>query len=91
MLSGEKPLGKDGHDPSQLAIQVLSPREAEVLAMTADGLTNSQIAAQLGITVHSVKFHLASVFRKLSVGNRTEAAVAYLRSQPSGTTLREVD
>lgn len=63
---------------------VLSSRELEVLAMTSDGCTNSETAERLGVTVHAVKFHLASVYRKLGVANRTEAAVAYLRSG-SGT------
>lgn len=59
----------------------LSPRELEVLVMMSRGLTNAEIAAELGKTVHAVKFHLASIFRKLGVANRTEAAVAFLRSQ----------
>ena len=48
--------------------------------MTAQGLTNAEIADELRLTIHSVKFHLASIYRKLSVANRTEAAVAYLRA-----------
>jgi DNA-binding NarL/FixJ family response regulator len=57
----------------------LSGRESEVLQMTALGLTNRQIAERLGVTVHAIKFHLASIYRKLGVANRTEAAVLYLR------------
>ena len=56
----------------------LTPRELEVLREASLGRTNAQVAATLGVTVHAVKFHLASVFRKLGVRNRTEAAVAYL-------------
>ena len=74
---GESREGESRED----GLEALSPRESEVLAMTAQGLTNSQMAAQLGVTVHSIKFHLASIFRKLGVANRTEAAVAYLRIQ----------
>jgi len=48
--------------------------------MTADGMTNTQIAAALGLTVHGVKFHLASVYRKLAVANRTEAAAFFIRN-----------
>lgn len=55
----------------------LSPREAEVLEMATHGLTNTQIASDLGVSVHAVKFHLASVYRKLGVSNRTEAAVLF--------------
>jgi amino acid adenylation domain-containing protein len=55
----------------------LTPREAEVLRMIAQGLTNSEVAARLGVTVHAVKFHLSHVYRKLGVSNRTEAAVVF--------------
>jgi DNA-binding NarL/FixJ family response regulator len=71
--------------------EVLSARELEVLEMAALGLTNCQIAARLCVTVHGVKFHLAGIYRKLGVTNRTEAAVAYLRaggpSAPADTGL----
>ncbi len=50
--------------------------------MTARGYSNRGIAVELGITVHAVKFHLGSIFRKLGVVNRTEAAVAYLQDFP---------
>lgn len=56
----------------------LSTREAEVLAMASWGLTNNEIAGRLHVTVHAVKFHLAAVYRKLEVANRTEAAAVYL-------------
>lgn len=49
--------------------------------MIATGLTNSQIAKGLGVSIHAVKFHLASVYRKLGVANRTEAAVALLEGR----------
>jgi DNA-binding CsgD family transcriptional regulator len=66
----------------------LSARELEVLEMAALGLTNAEIAVRLAITVHAIKFHLASIYRKLGVGNRTEAAVAFLelRHQQSPVT-----
>lgn len=47
--------------------------------MASLGLTNEQVATRLNVTVHAVKFHLASIYRKLGVTNRTEAAVVYLR------------
>ena len=52
--------------------------------MASRGLTNSQVGANLNLSVHAVKFHLASIYRKLHVSNRTEAAVVYLRSQNDG-------
>jgi DNA-binding CsgD family transcriptional regulator len=69
-----------GKSPELVALEALSPRESEVLEMTATGLTNAEIAVQLNVTVHSIKFHLASIYRKLGVANRTEAAVVYLRA-----------
>lgn len=57
----------------------LSSRELQVLEMASLGLTNVQVAQRLSVSVHAIKFHLAAVYRKLGVANRTEAAVAYLR------------
>jgi DNA-binding CsgD family transcriptional regulator len=67
----------------------LTPREIEVLDLASLGMTNQQIADRLGVTVHAVKFHLAGVYRKLGVANRTEAVVQRLRAQPS-PTLAEI-
>jgi DNA-binding CsgD family transcriptional regulator len=50
--------------------------------MASHGLTNRQIAGQLSVTVHAVKFHLAGVYRKLGVNNRTEAVVVLLTAAP---------
>ena len=58
----------------------LSPRELEILSLAATGETNREIGQQLGLTVHAVKFHLASVYRKLGVANRTEAAVVFVNA-----------
>lgn len=60
------------------ALTSLTRREREVLRRIAVGETNAQIATGLGITVHAVKFHLGSVFRKLEVPNRTMAASIFL-------------
>jgi DNA-binding CsgD family transcriptional regulator len=49
--------------------------------MTSRGLTNTQMSALLHVSVHAVKFHLSSIYRKLGVSNRTEAAVVHLRRQ----------
>jgi DNA-binding CsgD family transcriptional regulator len=57
----------------------LSPRETEVLELLSSGLTNLEIAARLDVGIHAVKFHLASIYRKLGVGNRTEATSVYFR------------
>lgn len=57
----------------------LTPRETEVLRMLAEGLANKQIAGRLGISEHTVKFHVASVYTKLGVASRTEAVRAGVR------------
>ena len=54
-------------------IESLTPREQEVLSLVADGLRNREIAERLGITEHTVKFHLAAVFGKLGATSRTDA------------------
>jgi DNA-binding CsgD family transcriptional regulator len=63
-------------------LSALISREVEVLERTSGGGTNAQVADELGIKVHAVKFHLSSLFRKLGVKNRTETAALYLRNAP---------
>jgi len=55
--------------------QDLSPRETEVLILVANGLANKQIARELGISQKTVKAHLVSVFQRIGVSDRTQAAV----------------
>jgi DNA-binding CsgD family transcriptional regulator len=62
-------------------VGVLSPRELEVLQLISSGMTNGEVAVRLHVTVHAVKFHLAAIYRRLGVSNRTEAAVTYLHAQ----------
>lgn len=57
----------------------LTPRELEVLTMMAEGLGNRAIARSLGISVHTVKFHVAAVLDKLSARSRAEAVAVGLR------------
>ena len=53
----------------------LTPREAEVLGLVRAGLANKQIARRLGISERTVKAHLTSVFQRIGVADRTQAAV----------------
>ena len=53
----------------------LMPRELEVLQLVGDGLANKQIARRLGITERTVKAHLTSVFQRIGVSDRTQAAL----------------
>lgn len=57
----------------------LTERESEVLGLLSQGLANKQIAVELGISEHTVKFHVSSIYQKLNVTNRTEAVRAGLR------------
>jgi two-component system, NarL family, response regulator YdfI len=67
--------------PSEPAMaESLTPRESEVLALLADGLGNREIASRLGISEHTIKFHIRSILGKLGASSRTEAVSRGLRS-----------
>jgi DNA-binding NarL/FixJ family response regulator len=53
----------------------LTPRELEVLTAMADGASNKAIARRLGISFHTVKFHVAAILEKLDADTRTEAVM----------------
>jgi len=76
MLSRIHPGQQSELDPSG---QILTPREIEVLRMIADGLGNKEIASKLSISDHTVKFHISSIFAKLSASNRAEAVTLGIR------------
>jgi len=65
------PLGFHGIEEADAPL--LTPREIEVLAGIGDGLSNKGVARRLGISQHTVKFHLEAVFRKLGASSRAEA------------------
>ena len=54
-------------------VEQLTPRETEILELLAQGLANKQIALYLEISEHTVKFHISSIYAKLSSTNRKEA------------------
>ena len=58
---------------------LLTPREIQVLAAVSDGFANKEIARNLGISLHTVKFHLESLLRKLGASSRTEAVSRAMR------------
>jgi DNA-binding NarL/FixJ family response regulator len=60
-------------------VEPLTPRELQVLGLVADGLPNKAIAAVLGVSDETVKFHLGSIFGKLGASNRTDAVRLALR------------
>ena len=57
----------------------LTPREVEVLTLVAEGLPNKSIALRLGISDHTVKFHVNSILSKLNAQSRTEAVMQATR------------
>jgi DNA-binding NarL/FixJ family response regulator len=69
--------------PAQAAIEVLSPREAEILGLLAQAYTSKEIASELGIGYETVCSHLGKIYAKLHVRSRTEAVVKYFRT-PEG-------
>ncbi len=73
------PLSASRVQPSDRLAEELTPREREVLQLLAQGHSNKEIARQLGISEHTVKFHVNSILGKLNVQSRTEAVVRATR------------
>ena len=71
-------------------MNLLTRRERILLTSLAQGRTNKELAADLGISVNTVKFHLRNLFEKLSVNNRAQA-IAFYYSSTSGRTDRDFD
>jgi len=67
-----RPAGDEFQEP-------LTPREAEVLRLLAEGLGNKEIASYLNISEHTAKFHVASILGKLGATTRTEAVTLGIR------------
>jgi DNA-binding NarL/FixJ family response regulator len=61
-------------------VQTLTVREEEVLRLVATGANNKEISQRLFISELTVKMHLASIFRKLQVNDRTKAAILALKA-----------
>ena len=66
-------------DSPREAFDALTAREIEVLRMLAEGLGNREIALSLGISEHTVKFHISSILDKLGASTRTEAVTLGVR------------
>ena len=67
------------HEPIQETVDLLTPREMDVLEMLAEGLSNKMIAHRLSISDHTAKFHVNSILAKLNAGTRTEAVTRGIR------------
>jgi DNA-binding NarL/FixJ family response regulator len=66
-------IAKKASEPRDGFEETLTPREIEVLELLAQGLPNKAIAARLGISDQTVKFHVSSISGKLGAANRTDA------------------
>ena len=66
----------------------LSPRQAGILGMVAEGLSNAQIAKRLYLSESTIKQHLRAAYKILGVKNRHQAATQLRRSEPNGELLR---
>lgn len=60
-------------------VEDLTPREREVVQLLAEGLSNKAMAVQLGISEHTIKFHVTAIMGKLNAQSRTEAAIRAAR------------
>lgn len=77
---GERPVRERARLTHAVAQTPLSPREREILALLAEGLGNKIVAARLGISEHTVKTHVASIFQKLGAETRAEAVAIGART-----------
>jgi len=66
-------------------INLLSHQERRVVALLSQGLTNKEIGDQLGLTEKTVKNYLATIFSKLNISRRAQAAALYVEAAGSGT------
>jgi DNA-binding NarL/FixJ family response regulator len=68
-----------GADVGDTLLDPLSEREQQVLALLADGLHNKEIATELGLSEHTVKFHISSILSKLGASTRADAVARGMR------------
>ena len=75
-------IDRDGH-----IVEVLSRREQQIAEHVARGLSNRQIASECGISVETVKRHLASIYSKLAMRGRVSLAIHVLRTRGDLQTI----
>ncbi len=72
---------RDASGPGTSSLASLSQQEKRVLALVATGLTNKQVAQELGLSENTVKNYLVNVFEKLQVKRRSQAAALYVQAK----------
>jgi DNA-binding CsgD family transcriptional regulator len=78
-ISKDTGIWADPADAADDLAGTLTPREREVLAFLAEGASNKEIARALALSVHTVKFHVASIMEKLGARSRVEAVAIAMR------------
>ena len=78
-LAGDLLVSAQAVSVDERPVETLTPRELEVLHLLAEGLPNKTIAQRLGVSDHTVKFHVNAILGKLGVASRTEAVVRATR------------
>ncbi|MBE3583464.1 MAG: response regulator transcription factor [Limnochordaceae bacterium] len=71
--------GATGSSTVDEGLYSLTPREREVLALMARGMNNREIANTLFISMHTVKNHISSIYRKMGSGDRTRVVLTAIR------------
>lgn len=77
-------LVKSGGAGANVGLQDLSPQERRVLALIAEGHTNKEVAVEMGLAEKTVKNYLSTVFEKLHVSRRSQAAALYAQQMRRG-------
>ena len=80
-LRARVPLRSGRPAPNPLA--TLTPRELEVLALVAEGLTNPQIGRRLNMAAKTASVHVSAILAKLGAATRTQAAGLYVAARPA--------
>lgn len=75
MRGGSTPRAEQPAPESFDAIETLTPREEQILALVAGGKSNKEVAREIGLQEKTIKHHMTSILQKLQVRNRTEAAL----------------
>ncbi len=74
-------LPRSDSEPDMAGIALLTERETQILVRIAGGMLNKEIADSLNISERTVKNHISSIFRKINVWDRTQAAVFAIRNR----------